>query len=66
MELYGKEMPPINAEDCNLRIETLNERLTELLSVDMLEQDTATINNVLAGIKFWNKLKDGEENEIYY
>ena len=64
-ELYGREMPPIPETVCEFRIQVLKKRLSELLEVHFMEQDIALIKEVEKAIRFWTKLGNGEENEIY-
>jgi hypothetical protein len=60
--LYGKGIvvPPINKEDANMRISLLNDRLTGLVAVHYMNQDSNLIREVTEAISFWKKLKEGE------
>ena len=57
-ELYGTDdVPRINKEDCNKRIELLNERLSEIYKDP---KQNYTITKIMEGIKFWSRMRDGE------
>ena len=63
LELYGREVPRVPEHVCNFRLTLLKERLEELMSVHFMEQDTQLINSVLKARRFWERLRDGEEND---
>ncbi len=63
-ELYGRDMPPIPAHVADFRIKVLEDRLGELTKVHFMSQDIHLINRVHKAITFWNKLKNGEDDEI--
>ena len=60
--LYGDAEPPAIPRDvCQGRIDLLNIRLKDILSVGYMEQDNQALNAVMRAISFWTKMRDGEE-----
>jgi len=65
IELYGRDMPKIPDTVTSFRLQVLKARLGELVSVHFMEQDIQLINTVTKAIRFWTRMRDGEENENY-
>ena len=62
MDLYGTDdVPLVPAEVCDPRIKLLQERLKKLMEVHWMERDNHLVDQVVAGITFWKRLRDGEE-----
>lgn len=61
LELYGTEdVPPIPADICNERIRMLDERLFDELAKPVYTQDGFLIKKIGDSIRFWKKMRDGE------
>jgi len=61
-ELYGTDDVPKVPEDvCNERIALLQNRLKEEADKHFMLQSNDMLNKLQSGIKFWQRLRDGEE-----
>ena len=61
-ELYGTDyIPPVSEEVCDGRLLILKERLEEEASRHYMKQNNDLINKLTKAIKFWERLRDGEE-----
>lgn len=59
--LYGEgvEVPPIPKGIAQERIDLLKINLEKQVNLNFMERETQQINDILKAIKYWEKLRDG-------
>lgn len=63
MELYGTDdVPKIPKEVADARISLLKEHLSLILSNGVMNADSHRVKKILQAIKFWETMREGEEN----